>query len=61
MFRASALMDDNVMGKYATLSSQAKHYVQYDQGTMNLVCFGFKEYKQFVCTHFPNDNIVLIE
>ena len=25
-------MDDNVMGKYATLSSQAKHYVQYDQG-----------------------------
>lgn len=33
LFRASALMDDNVMGKYATLSSQAKHYVQYDQGT----------------------------
>ena len=36
MFRASSLMDDNVMGKYATLSSQAKHYIQYDQGI--LVC-----------------------
>ena len=36
MFRASALMDDNVMGKYATVSSQAKHYIQYDQGVFNL-------------------------
>jgi len=34
LFRASALMDDNVMGKYATMSSQAKHHVQYDQGTV---------------------------
>lgn len=34
LFRASALMDDNVMGKYATLSSQARHYVQYDQGML---------------------------
>ena len=41
MFRASALMDDNVMGKYATLSSQAKHYVQYDQGTMKFSLLWF--------------------
>lgn len=27
-----ALMDDNVMAKYTTKSSQARHYVQYDQG-----------------------------
>lgn len=25
-------MDDNVMAKYTTKSSQARHYVQYDQG-----------------------------
>ena len=32
LFRASALMDDNVMRKYATTSSNARHYVQFDQG-----------------------------
>jgi hypothetical protein len=25
-------MDDAVMKKYATMSTEAKHYVQYDQG-----------------------------
>jgi hypothetical protein len=25
-------MDDAVMNKYTTLSSEARHYVQYDQG-----------------------------
>ncbi len=33
LFRASALMDDNVMRKYTTLSNEPEHYVQYDQGT----------------------------
>ena len=33
LFRGRALMDDNVMAKYTTVSSQARHYVQYDQGT----------------------------
>ena len=32
LFRASALMDDNVMRKYATTSTEARHYVQFDQG-----------------------------
>ncbi|XP_052813937.1 chitin synthase chs-2-like [Mya arenaria] len=38
LFRASSLMDDNVMGKYASLSSQARHYVQYDQGEDRWLC-----------------------
>ena len=32
LFRAKALMDDNVMQKYTTMSTEASHYVQYDQG-----------------------------
>lgn len=32
LFRGKALMDDNVMKKYTTRSSEALHYVQYDQG-----------------------------
>jgi chitin synthase len=32
LFRGVALMDDAVMKKYTTLSSEARHYVQYDQG-----------------------------
>ncbi|XP_076459203.1 chitin synthase chs-2-like [Babylonia areolata] len=38
LFRASSLMDDNVMRKYATLSTQARHYVQYDQGEDRWLC-----------------------
>ncbi|KAK3589761.1 hypothetical protein CHS0354_021089 [Potamilus streckersoni] len=38
LFRASALMDDNVMGKYASVSTSAKHYVQYDQGEDRWLC-----------------------
>jgi len=33
LFRGKALMDDNVMRKYTTASKEARHYVQYDQGT----------------------------
>uniref|UniRef100_A0A914GT57 chitin synthase n=1 Tax=Globodera rostochiensis TaxID=31243 RepID=A0A914GT57_GLORO len=32
LFRASALMDDNVMHKYTKTASEPRHFVQYDQG-----------------------------
>ncbi|UJR10460.1 hypothetical protein I4U23_014664 [Adineta vaga] len=32
LFRGSSLMDDNVMRRYADKSTEASHYVQYDQG-----------------------------
>ena len=32
MFRGSALIDDNIMAMYTTPATEAKHYVQYDQG-----------------------------
>ncbi|CAL4061130.1 unnamed protein product, partial [Meganyctiphanes norvegica] len=38
LFRGKALMDDNVMAKYTTLSSEAMHYVQYDQGEDRWLC-----------------------
>ncbi|KAM8841070.1 chitin synthase chs-2-like [Spinachia spinachia] len=38
LFRADALMDDNVMKTYTTVSSQAQHYVQYDQGEDRWLC-----------------------
>ncbi|XP_050718353.1 chitin synthase chs-2-like isoform X1 [Eriocheir sinensis] len=38
LFRGKALMDDNVMRRYTTKSSQARHYVQYDQGEDRWLC-----------------------
>ena len=38
LFRAKALMDDNVMRKYTTKSEEAIHYVQYDQGEDRWLC-----------------------
>lgn len=38
LFRAKALMDDNVMRKYTTMSEEARHYVQYDQGEDRWLC-----------------------
>uniref|UniRef100_A0A5S6QWL1 chitin synthase n=1 Tax=Trichuris muris TaxID=70415 RepID=A0A5S6QWL1_TRIMR len=32
LFRASALMDDNVVNKYTKVPMEARHFVQYDQG-----------------------------
>ena len=32
LFRGSAIMDDNVMKKYTTKSTEASHFIQYDQG-----------------------------
>ena len=36
LFRVKALMDDNVMRTYATLPTEARHFLQYDQGTHDL-------------------------
>ncbi|VDI35520.1 chitin synthase [Mytilus galloprovincialis] len=38
LFRASALMDDNVMRKYTSVSTEARHYVQFDQGEDRWLC-----------------------
>lgn len=38
LFRAKALMEDNVMRKYTTKSEEASHYVQYDQGEDRWLC-----------------------
>lgn len=34
LFRGSALMDDHVLRTYCTKSREARHYVQYDQGSI---------------------------
>lgn len=36
-------MNDNVMAKYATKSTKAEHYLQYDQGKPKVVSIGFSE------------------
>ncbi|XP_050925201.1 chitin synthase chs-1-like [Lates calcarifer] len=38
LFRAAALMDDNIMKKYTIKSSKARHYIQYDQGEDRWLC-----------------------
>uniref|UniRef100_A0AAZ1XBE4 chitin synthase n=1 Tax=Oreochromis aureus TaxID=47969 RepID=A0AAZ1XBE4_OREAU len=38
LFRAEALMDDNVMKTYSTESKEASHYIQYDQGEDRWLC-----------------------
>ncbi|XP_075057042.1 chitin synthase chs-2-like [Mixophyes fleayi] len=38
LFRASALMDDNVLKKYSTKATEAGEYVQYDQGEDRWLC-----------------------
>ncbi|CAH1788341.1 unnamed protein product [Owenia fusiformis] len=38
LFRGSGLMDDNVIRTYATKSTEARHYVQYDQGEDRWLC-----------------------
>ncbi|XP_021367708.1 uncharacterized protein LOC110459671 [Mizuhopecten yessoensis] len=38
LFRGSALMDDNVMRKYAILPSEAIHHLMYDQGEDRWLC-----------------------
>ncbi|KAI8497118.1 chitin synthase I [Branchiostoma belcheri] len=38
LFRATAIMDDNVMHKYTTKPTEAKHFVQYDQGEDRWLC-----------------------
>ncbi|CAH0404859.1 unnamed protein product [Chilo suppressalis] len=38
LFRGKALMDDNVMRKYTLTPSEARHFVQYDQGEDRWLC-----------------------
>ncbi|XP_076379793.1 chitin synthase chs-2 isoform X2 [Megalopta genalis] len=38
LFRAKALMQHNVIAKYATRSTEPKHYIQYDQGEDRWLC-----------------------
>ncbi|XP_042362933.1 chitin synthase chs-2-like [Plectropomus leopardus] len=38
LFRAEALMDDNVMKRYSTKAMEASHYIQYDQGEDRWLC-----------------------
>ncbi|CAF4758377.1 unnamed protein product [Pieris macdunnoughi] len=38
LFRGKALMDDNIMKKYTLTASEARHYVQYDQGEDRWLC-----------------------
>ncbi|XP_067468545.1 chitin synthase chs-2-like [Thunnus thynnus] len=38
LFRAEALMDDNVMKRYSTKSMEASDYIQYDQGEDRWLC-----------------------
>ncbi|XP_071357197.1 chitin synthase chs-2-like [Trachinotus anak] len=38
LFRAAALMDDNVMKRYTIKASKAQHYIQYDQGEDRWLC-----------------------
>lgn len=38
LFRASALMDDNVLKRYTTTATRAYEYVQYDQGEDRWLC-----------------------
>ncbi|KAM4725668.1 chitin synthase chs-2-like [Anableps anableps] len=38
LFRAKALMDDNVMKTYSTKSTEPSHYIQYDQGEDRWLC-----------------------
>nr|XP_012141900.1 PREDICTED: uncharacterized protein LOC100879229 [Megachile rotundata] len=38
LFRAKALMQHNVIAKYATKSTEPRHYIQYDQGEDRWLC-----------------------
>ncbi|XP_062391950.1 chitin synthase chs-2-like [Sardina pilchardus] len=38
LFRAAALMDDNIMKKYTITTTEAGHYIQYDQGEDRWLC-----------------------
>ncbi|XP_028975709.2 chitin synthase chs-2-like [Esox lucius] len=38
LFRSAALMDDNITKKYTTKSTEAIHYIQYDQGEDRWLC-----------------------
>ncbi|XP_060607660.1 chitin synthase chs-2-like [Ruditapes philippinarum] len=38
LFRGSALMEENVMKRYTTMPTEARHHIQYDQGEDRWLC-----------------------
>ncbi|XP_048456933.1 chitin synthase chs-2-like [Rhincodon typus] len=38
LYRAAALMDDNVVKKYTTKATEGQHFIQYDQGEDRWLC-----------------------
>ena len=48
LFRGAALMDENVMKRYTTPPSEARHYVQYDQGVYIVFCINEPILIQFI-------------
>merc|ERR1719215_2378624 len=54
LFRAKALMDDNVMRKYTTMSTEPRHYVQYDQGEDRWLCTLLLQRRRWVPSTIAN-------
>ena len=52
LFRAKALMEHNVMRKYAVRSTEPRHYVQYDQGEDRWLCTLILQVGYRVSAHF---------
>ena len=52
LFRASALLDDNIMKRYTTEPTEAAHYLQYDQGDI-LHCFSLNAKRSLYFGYFP--------
>lgn len=51
LFRASALMGNNVMKKYSTVPQQAQEFIQYDQGEDRWLCTLLLQNSQKVGLH----------
>ena len=50
-------MDDNVMKKYTTKSTEASHFIQYDQGEHTFPHLLLLHIKAQTCISKPCDNI----
>ena len=48
LFRAEAIMDENVMRTYTTVATEPRHYVQYDQGEDRWLCTLLLQQGKFV-------------
>ena len=50
LFRGAALVDVNVMNQYTTKATEARHYVQWDQGKISALFLD-------ICPHFTSSII----